>query len=42
VPEKDREVSAERSNTPVKVETPGVHAIRNGLGTLGVSAPESR
>ena len=42
VPEKDREVSAQRSNTPVKVETPGVHAIRNGLGILGVSAPESR
>ena len=30
VPEKDREVSAERSNTPVKVERPGVYVLQAG------------
>ena len=30
VPEKDREVSAERSSTPVKVETPGVYVLQAG------------
>ena len=30
VPEKDREVSAERSSTPVKVERPGVYVLQAG------------